>query len=172
MFLLTSIKLFAIQLLIDIAAGQCYANETAALQCYTAPENIPQQVNLTDIAFVAAYLRSYGKQLKAGRFLTMLTTDGSNCPEWSLYSHGSALVTAKHINSVVNSSVLFADIADTIDGGVSARVDQQSTALIGCGSDGGAQGVAYNATDPSYNTTTYLASGYIPSGILIKVVSS
>jgi hypothetical protein len=77
----TLIKLSAVLFLANNVAGQCYATETAALQCYTAPDNVPQDVNVTDVTFAAAYLRAYGKQLRAGRFLTMLTTDGSDCPE-------------------------------------------------------------------------------------------
>jgi hypothetical protein len=82
------------------------------------------------------------------------------------------LITAKHIDPAVNSSVLFTDIANTIDGGASATASQQAVALVSCGTDGGAEGAAYNSTTAGYNTATYLASGYTPSGILIKVVSS
>ena len=77
----TLIKLSAVLFLANNVAGQCYSTETAALQCYIAPNNTPQNVNLTDITFAALHLRAYGNQLRAGRFLTMLTTDGSGCPE-------------------------------------------------------------------------------------------
>ena len=102
----------------------------------------------------------------------MLTTDGDDCPEWSLYSHGSVLITAKYLNSAVNSSVLYADIAPTIDGRSAATAAQQAAALIGCGTDGGSEGVLVNTTNPAYNTSTCLAAGYTPQGILVKVVAS
>lgn len=92
--------------------------------------------------------------------------------EWSLYSHGTVLATARHIDSAANSSALFADIANTIDGGVDATDDQKAAALIGCGTAGGSLGVVYNASNPQYNTATYIANNYTPSGLLIKIVWS
>lgn len=90
-----------------------------------------------------------------------------------MYSHGTVLITAKHINSTLNSSVLFSDIANTIDGGASATAAQQATALIGCGTNGGALGVVYNSSNVQYNSSASLyPAGYTPDGILIKVVSS
>lgn len=47
-----------------------------------------------------------------------------------------------------------------------------SIQVISCGSDGGAEGVVYLKTTAGYNTAAYLASGYTPGGILIKVVYS
>lgn len=152
-------------------ADVCYG-ETTPLFCYTAPQNTPQNVAVADITFAAAYLRAYGRELKAGRFLTMLTTDGTDCPEWSLYTRGSVLITAKHVNPAINSSILFEDIAATIDGGSAATAAQQAAALYGCGTTGGSKGAAANMTAPAYNTTAYRASGYSPSGIVIKVVAS
>lgn len=77
----TFIKLSALLFLAKNVAADCYATETPALMCYTAPNNTPQDVDVADITFAAAYLRAYGKQLRAGRFFNMLTTDGSTCPE-------------------------------------------------------------------------------------------
>jgi hypothetical protein len=65
----------------------------------------------------------------------------------------------------VNSSVLFEEIANTIDGGPSATAAQAQAAIIGFLTTGGSLGVTFNATNPAYNTSTYLASGYTPSSI-------
>ena len=100
----------------------------------------------------------------------MLTYQSSQ--EWSLYNHGTVLATARHIDRTANSSALFADIANTIDGGVNATDAQKAAALIGCGTAGGSLGVLYNASNPQYNTAAYIANSYTPSGLLIKIVWS
>jgi len=51
----------------ELTRRECYANETPALHCYTDAEDIPQDVELDDVKFVASYLRSYGRQLRDGR---------------------------------------------------------------------------------------------------------
>jgi len=154
------------------ASRVCYETETPARLCYTAPDNIPQDVDLSDVQFIASYLRAYGAQTRAGRLFNMAAADAPDCGEWLLYSSGTASVFAKHINNTVNSSVLFADIATTIDGGPNATPEQQQAAsLLGCATDGGSLGVAVNATHPTYSGSTYPA-GYVTEGILIKVVSS
>ncbi|KAL3425261.1 hypothetical protein PVAG01_02052 [Phlyctema vagabunda] len=153
------------------AARICYATETPRQLCYTAPDNVPQDVALDDVTFIAAFLRSYGAETRAGRLFNMAAADAPDCGEWLLAAHGTAQAFAKHINNTVNSSVLFADIANTIDGGVNANTTQQAAALIGCGTDGGSLGVAVNASNPTYRGSTYPA-GYTTSGILIKIVAS
>ncbi|KAH8586862.1 hypothetical protein B0O99DRAFT_527840, partial [Bisporella sp. PMI_857] len=140
--------------------------------CYTSPDNTSQDVNVTDVQFVASYLRAYGAQTKAGRQFTMTVATVPDCAEWSLYTHGTVLVTARHIDSSYNSSVLLADIANTISGGASATPDQQAAAIIECGMTGGSLGVVYDASNAQYLTSTYLANSYTPGGILIKIVSS
>lgn len=103
----------------------------------------------------------------------MTAADASDCAEWSLYSHGTVLVTAKHINSSLDSSVLFSDIANTIDGGAGATAAEQAAAIIGCGTTGGALGVQYNPANVQYNSSlSAYPVGYTLNGILIKVVSS
>lgn len=154
------------------AAQVCYESETAALLCYTEPDNISQDVSVDDVTYVAAYLRAYGKETKAGRLYTMAAADTADCAEWSLYTRNSVTAIAKHINSTVDTSVLFEDIANTIDGGVGATDDQKLDAIVGCLADGGAMGVVFNASHPTYNTDTYAAAGYTPDGILIKIVNS
>ncbi|KAK4164602.1 hypothetical protein QBC43DRAFT_378486 [Cladorrhinum sp. PSN259] len=154
-----------------VAARTCLEAETASRLCYTAPDNIPQEVLLDDVKFIASYLRAYGAQTRAGRLFNMAATDAPDCGEWQLYSHGTAQAFAKHINNTVNSSVLFADIANTIDGGINNNSTQQEAALVGCGTDGGSMGVVVNATHPTYSGSTY-PIGYETGGIMIKIVAS
>ncbi|KAJ4303200.1 hypothetical protein N0V90_002093 [Kalmusia sp. IMI 367209] len=149
----------------------CYDNENTALLCYNPPDGEPQNVAVADVTYIASYLRAYGAQTKAGRLYNMAAADTPDCAEWTIYSHGSALAIAKHINSAVNSSVLFADIATTIDGGPNATPAQKAGALIGCGTSGGSEGVQVNSSNPAYTASTYPA-GYTPAGILIKIVAS
>jgi hypothetical protein len=146
--------------------------ETTALFCYTEGNGTPQNVNVNDVEFIAKYLRSYGRQIKPGRFFTMNANDTQGCGEWSVYSRRSALVTIKHINDTVNSSVLFEDIAATIDGGENPTPEQRQKALLGCGTNGGAFAVQANLTNPAYSAASYVAAGYKTSGLLVKVVSN
>ncbi|KAK8102062.1 hypothetical protein PG984_015208 [Apiospora sp. TS-2023a] len=152
-----------------LANAACEDSEAPELFCYTDGDSVPQDVAIADVKYVASYLRSYGQQTKNGRQFVMLEADTPDCGEWSLYQRGSVLATAKHIVPDVNSSVLFTDIANTIDGGVGTKKMQ---ALVDCASAGGSFGVAFNASDPQYNTASYRASGYTPNGILVKIVSS
>lgn len=154
-----------------VSVQACYASEKTDLFCYDPPGGVPQNVAISDVAFIASYLRSYGGQTKAGRLFNMAAADAPDCGEWSIYAYGSALAIAKHIDNSVNSSVLFADIATTIDGGAKATPEQQAKALIGCGTSGGSFGVQVNASSPAYNATTY-PPGFKPSGILVKIVAA
>ncbi|RWA10635.1 hypothetical protein EKO27_g4494 [Xylaria grammica] len=155
----------------SIASRACYESETPSLLCYTAPDNVPQDVLIEDVTFIASYLRAYGAQVRTGRLFSMAAADAPDCGEWLLYAHGTAQAFAKHIDNTVNSSVLFADIATTIDGGANANSTQKAAALIGCGTDGGSLGVLVNTTHPTYAGSTYPA-GYVTTGILIKIVAS
>ncbi len=154
-----------------LAPRSCYTTETPNKLCYTAPANVPQDVLVDDVLFIASYLRSYGAQVRTGRLFNMAAADTPDCGEWLVYAHGTAQAFAKHIDSKVNSSVLFADIATTIDGGANANAAEKAAALIGCGTDGGSLGVTVNATNPAYKGSTYPA-GYTTSGTLIKIVAS
>ncbi|KAI1755068.1 hypothetical protein F4782DRAFT_489829 [Xylaria castorea] len=118
-------------------AEVCYDTENADLICYNPPDGDPQDVAVEDVAYIAAYLRAYGAQTRTGRLFNMAAADAPDCGEWSVYAQGTALALTKHINSTVNTSVLFADIATTIDGGANATPAQQAASLIGCGTSGG-----------------------------------
>jgi hypothetical protein len=144
--------------------------ETAALFCYNATNGTPQNIDVADVAFIAKYLRSYGRQIRPGRFFTMNANDTQDCGEWSVYARRGTLVAIKHINDTIDSSVLFEDVATTIDGGENATPEQQQNALLGCGTDGGAYGVQANLSNPAYSAASYVAAGYKTSGLLVKVV--
>lgn len=66
---------------------ECYDNETPALHCYTDAEDIPQDVELEDVKFVASYLRSYGRQLRDGRRTSTPSATHPLLLYWSLRSH-------------------------------------------------------------------------------------
>ncbi|KAI6089594.1 hypothetical protein F4821DRAFT_58237 [Hypoxylon rubiginosum] len=155
----------------DRSTRICYETETPSLLCYTAPDNTPQDVLIGDVTFIAAYLRAYGAQVRTGRLFSMAAADAPDCGEWLLYAHGTAQAFAKHIDNTINSSVLFADIATTIDGGANATPEQQAAALVGCSTDGGSLGVLVNTANPTYSGSTYPV-GYNTSGIIIKIVAS
>lgn len=99
----------------------------------------------------------------------------SDCEEWQLpLAFGETVMTlAKHINPRYNSSVLFSDIADTIDGGEDATDAQRAASLLGrCGAQGGMAGVKFDAKNPAYNTDAYIKSRATPNHVLIKIVHS
>jgi len=101
----------------------------------------------------------------------MKDSETADCGEFTLYPKGTVQIIAKHITMGVNSSVLYEDIANTIDGGANATVAQQEEALLGCGSDGGSFGVVVNRTHPTYSSAAYTKLSAVTSGIIIKVVS-
>ncbi|ATY66573.1 hypothetical protein A9K55_001053 [Cordyceps militaris] len=153
---------------LTLAPRTCYPNENDKQLCYRPPNGDPQGVDIKDVQFIATYLRNYGAQTRAGRLFNMAAKDTSGCGEWQVYAHGTAQAVAKHIDPSVDTSVLFADIATTIDGGANATPAQQAAALIGCGTDGGSLGVAVNASNPAYSGSTY-PKGYVTKGIVVKI---
>lgn len=102
----------------------------------------------------------------------MLAKDTRGCGEWSVYSYGTTLVTIKHIDDKIDSSVLFEGIATTIDGGENATPEQQKKFLIGCSTDGGAYAVQANLSSLAYTDAAYVAAGYKSTGLLVKVVAN
>lgn len=151
-------------------SGICYNGEGVKLNGYNkAHGGDPQNITVADIQGVAAYLRSYGQETSPGRLFTMTTANAADCAEWTLATNGTALALAKHLNSTIDSSVLFEDIANTIDGGENATLTNNS-GIVSCLKDGGSLGVIVNQTADAYNTLDYLASGAYMEGILIKIV--
>lgn len=150
----------------------CYDYETPELHCYNADGDVPQDVTVGDVTYIAKYLRAYGRQTKEGRLFTMTAQDAPDCAEWTLYARKSALALGKHINSSKNSSVLFEDIATTIDGGATATDPEKQKAIVGCLSSGGSLGVRFNSSNPAYLSATYAEAGYTPDGVMVKIVAN
>ena len=147
--------------------------EAPTLLCYTWQNAAgrPQHVSVDDVVFSANYLRSYGRGTRAGRMLTMLAADTPDCGEWTIYTRGTVRVAAKHIDPSVNSSVLYEDIANTIDGGAAGNADEvKKPSILDCGMDGGAFGVQANTASPAYSSDAFVAANYTASGIIIKIV--
>ena len=151
----------------------CYQGETSQLLCYEAPNGTPQDVKVADITYIATYLRKYGRQNpRQPGFFTMKAADAADCAEWSLYTRGTAAALAKHLDTTDDTSVLFEDIATTLDGGERATDDLKAKAIIGCLTNGGSLGVLVNSSNPAYSSDTYTSSGYTTKGLLIKIVHS
>lgn len=156
------------------APNTCYSQEGSSLLCYHTVQDWgkPANVDLSDVAYAAGYLRHYGKTHPDRNRLTMTTADSADCMEWTVYSYQTVLVLAKRIGVTTNSSVLYTDIANTIDGGEAPTSAAVAASLTGCGADGGSLGVVINSTDPVYQSPAYTAAGYTPNGIIIKIVHS
>lgn len=95
-----------------------------------------------------------------------------DCAEWTLYARKSALALGTHIGYAKNSSVLFEDIANTIDGGATATDPAKQKAIIGYLSSGGSLGVVVNTSRSVYSSDKYKQAGNVPEGILVKIVSN
>jgi hypothetical protein len=174
--LLLATRIAAASLPIDSPRTEtCTQKEKPPLLCYAAPDHTPQHVAVTDIAKAAAYLRSLGTG-PGGAIVdpsvTMSTTDAPNCTEWTLYSVNTVSVLIKHIDSSVNSQVVFKDIATTIDGGYNATDEQKRGAIIGCGENGGEAGARIDLSNPAYNYPEYHEKGYTPNGVLVRIVAN
>jgi hypothetical protein len=63
--LLSSLIKYA-TLVAAVSARVCY-DETPELHCYSGENDVPQNVNVDDVTYIAAYLRSYGRQTRLGR---------------------------------------------------------------------------------------------------------
>ncbi|KAM4058052.1 hypothetical protein HRG_010993 [Hirsutella rhossiliensis] len=150
----------------------CYEGESSSLHCYSGQDDTPQDVDINDITTVAKALRDYGREVEGGRLFTMTAENAPDCAEWDIFNHQTVLALAKHIDSKKNSSVLFEDIARTIDGGPSASDEDKKGAIVGCLSSGGSLGVLVNETDPAYHSHEYEKPGYTTEGIVIKIVSN
>lgn len=79
LFSSTTLKPAALLLAIRLAAAAptemekakraCY-DETPDLYCYSGDNDIPQEVNVDDVEYIASYLRAFGKQTRLGRCKT------------------------------------------------------------------------------------------------------
>ncbi len=146
--------------------------EKGGLICYGAPAGVSQNVDPADVAYIAGYLRFYGRSTTPPAMLTIPATSPYECAEWSLYVAGTAMALGKHINPRVNSTVLFEDIANTIDGGENATIDQITKSISSCSKNGGSVAVTVDKTRPEYNTDDFKKSGASTDGIIIKIVAA
>lgn len=154
------------------ATATCFAPEPTYEICYNVTNGAtPQNLMLADLSYTAGYLRYYGGKKGDPQFYTMELPAADNCAEWQVTVKGSTLIVAKLIGNSA-ASVLFDDIAATIDGGPKATPAQVAAALLGCGSDGGQIGVAVNTTDPRYQLPQFTNGTYVNTGIIIKAVAN
>lgn len=77
---------------------------------------------------------------------------------------GSVLVLIKQTSARYNSSVLYEDIANTIDGG------KLENSMLGCGTNGGMIGIQWNQSNPIYKSEKYLATKAKPDNLIMKIV--
>jgi hypothetical protein len=161
-----------------VAAPADACGEKEKRVCFGVDGGEPQGIDPVDVRYVAASLRQIARKNKGKGLEAMWTmesdaaTRGADCQEWTLpvTGAGTVLALAKHITPRVNSSVLYTDIADTIDGGGDGGPGD--TSLFGCGGHGGMMGVKTDPSNREYQTDEYKASKYKPSGILVKLVKA
>ncbi|KZZ92600.1 hypothetical protein AAL_06226 [Moelleriella libera RCEF 2490] len=168
MKLLLSVPLGAIFLASKVSAV-CFAPEPADRICYNKAGATPQNISLKELTYVAGYLRFYGSQAGNPRFYTMPLPTADNCAEWQVTTKGSTWVMAKLVGDDA-ASVLFDDIANTIDGGPKATPEQKAAALYGCATDGGQVAVKVNTSDPRYQQEQFVNGTFTNQGIVIKLV--
>ncbi|KAF6819237.1 hypothetical protein CPLU01_13086 [Colletotrichum plurivorum] len=166
---LPSIVPAAVATLLFTAAASAQCGEGAQGICYGEEGGEPQGLDLDDLQYVADYLRYIGES-QPGALFTM--PGGFTCQEWGIEvpGAGTVLPLAKQTGPRVTPSVLYADIANTIDGGADATPEQRAESLIGCAASGGQVGIKTDPKNPYYNTDSYKASGAKPTGLVIKVV--
>ncbi|GAW18335.1 hypothetical protein ANO14919_078100 [Xylariales sp. No.14919] len=138
---------------LGLTSATCFFPEPSDQICYNTNGATPQNLDVREVAFIAKYLRAYQTQATAQG----LTTKGGTWALAKLVGDNAAAVT-------------FNDIANTIDGGVSATPAQVAQSLTNCGTAGGQMSVIVNATDPLYSGAEFVGGGYTNQGIVIKLV--
>ncbi|RCI07761.1 hypothetical protein L249_5748 [Ophiocordyceps polyrhachis-furcata BCC 54312] len=99
---------------------------------------------------------------------TLFTTTATKSSLVTSFKLVSVLVLTKQINPRIVSSVLYEDIANTIDGGDGASADS----LLACGSNGGQLGVKVNKKNSAYKTADFREKRLRNSGIIVKLVKN
>lgn len=124
--------------------------------CYGVDGGTSQKIDPEELQYLASYLRFVG-QSNSGMSAFYQMPTAATCQEWSLTLPEGAtiLILAKHIAPFVKSAVLYADIANTIDGGEGATDAQRQAALLGCAQNGGQMGVAVNTSNPAYTSAEF-----------------
>lgn len=152
------------------AAPRALCSEGVERVCYGIGNGgTPQALDPDDVAYAASYLRYVGQQ-NTGADARWTIPAEAECSEWGLpvEGGGTVLTLVKHVEPAVTTSVLYEDLANTIDGGEDGANATQ--ALVQCGVNGGQLGVFIDAANPAYNTAEYMASGAEPRGMIIKLV--
>ncbi|KAI4953344.1 hypothetical protein J4E86_006886 [Alternaria arbusti] len=130
--------------------------------CYGKDGGQSQSLDRADIEYVASYLRFVGDSNTGANARWTMPASGA-CEEWAIAvpDAGTVLALAKHSKPDVSTSILYADIAATIDaiGG-----------LLECQSNGGQMPTMVNKTNPAYTSAEYKATKATPDGITIKLV--
>lgn len=98
--------LFKTHLVLSVGLGQATASVlrpldwncggNGAVVWFVAPSGTSQNLNVDDIALVAAYLRYYGQSttITPSGMLTIRATKPFECAEWSIYTNGGTIVEA------------------------------------------------------------------------------
>ncbi|KAK4451532.1 hypothetical protein QBC34DRAFT_401272 [Podospora aff. communis PSN243] len=142
--------------------------------CFGPDGGDSQNVDIEDIKYAATVVRGMIKDPKknfSGAFWNMPAGD-FGCAEWmvEIPDSGTVLTLIKKVSPRSNSSVLFDDVANTIDGGPNPTEEQLSKSLLGCGTNGGMIGIQWNSSNPIYTSERYLATGAKPDGLIMKLV--
>ena len=130
--------------------------------CYGKDGGQSQSLDPADIEYVASYLRFVGDSNTGANARWTMPASGA-CEEWviAVPDAGTVLALAKHSKPDVATSILYSDIAATIDtvGG-----------LLECEKNGGQMSTIVNKTNPAYTSAEYKATKATPDGITIKLV--
>jgi hypothetical protein len=131
--------------------------------CYGIDGGTSQNLDPADVEYVASYLRFVGESNTEANARWTMPASGSACEEWAIAvpGAGTVLALAKHTTPFVATSVLYDDLASTIDaiGGI-----------LECNESGGQMPVMVNKTNPAYSSAEYKATKARPDGITIKLV--
>lgn len=155
-----------------VARNFCNGGDTAIKYCYGSPNGGPQNLDPQDVSNAAISIRSYGRSTTPLRMLTIPGAGENNCTWVELYTNGTVKVVAKHYLFNVTASVLYEDIANTIDGGETPTSESLDASVLECGWKGGQSGVVVNTTRAEYHTPEFIASGAITDGIGIHVIGA
>jgi len=131
--------------------------------CYGKDGGTSQNLDPADVEYVAAYLRFVGESNTGADARWTMPASGSVCEEWALPvpGAGTVLALAKHTTPFVATSVLYEDLAATIEA---------AGGLLECEGNGGQMPVKVNKSNSVYASAEYKATKARPEGITIKLV--
>lgn len=112
--LLLTTPLFKFSLVVSAASMSCSFPEGNSRICYntaSSSEAESQNVSVSEIEFIAKYLRSYQAQRGKPKFYFMNGTGADDCAEWPVTSRGRTAVFAKLLGDQY-AAVAFLDICE------------------------------------------------------------